>query len=277
MRCPNPKNAGVRGVHPCGGCIICRKNKGKAWAARIMLEDQFNPPTSWFVTLTYADESVPRTPYGDLTLDKKRTCQWVRDQVKEHGFRYYLVGEYGEKTHRPHYHLAVFPDDPFWDINQLLNQWAQRRGFSTAHPLEAGSAAYLAQYTVKKLTAPDDARLEAGQEPEFRTSSRDPAIARSAIEPIASAYETRSGSLVLAERGDIERHVRINGKKWPLDAYLKTQLRKRLGIPLKHEQRLLHEGYQLWHEIPELEQDLVKLEVEVTKHAKKKNAKRAAV
>ena len=274
MRCPNPKTSLGRGTHPCGGCIICRKNKGRFWTMRILLEDAFNPAPTWFVTLTYDDDNVPRTPTGELTLRKKQTTQWMRDRVKEHGFRYYLVGEYGDNTRRPHYHAAIFGHEG--DVSRALGKW-ERRGFTDTHLLAAGSAAYLAQYTTKKLTDPEDPRLEPGQEPEFRTSSRDPALGVSAIEPLASAYETSSGSIVLAERGDVERCVRIGSRKWPLDNYMLTKLRKRLGIPLKHEERLNHEGYYLWHQNPEYETDLPTLDYEVMKHAKRKNAKAGSI
>ncbi len=79
MRCPNPRYTQSRGTHPCGGCIICRKNKGRFWAARVLIEDHFSESTTWFVTLTYDDENVPRTVLGDLTLRKKQTTQWMRD------------------------------------------------------------------------------------------------------------------------------------------------------------------------------------------------------
>lgn len=276
MRCPNPRTTAGRGTHPCGGCIICRKNKGKGWTARILLEDAFNEGFTWFVTLTYDDDHVPKTAQGDLTLAKKQTTQWVRDQVKEHGFRYYLVGEYGDQTQRPHYHAAIFSPDYTWHIDELLSKW-KRRGLTDAHLLQTGSAAYLAQYTTKRLTAADDPRLEPGQEPEFRTSSRVPAIGLTAIPWIASAYETKSGRLILEERGDVERCVRINGRKWPLDSYLLTKLRKQLDIPLSHEERLQHEGYYQWHQIPAMEQDLPTLEYEVMKHAKRKKAKTSAI
>lgn len=274
MRCPNPKTTLDRGQHPCGGCIICRKNKGRFWTTRILLEDAFNPAPTWFVTLTYDDDHVPRTPEGDLTLRKKETTQWMRDQVKQHGFRYYLVGEYGDRTKRPHYHAAIFGEAH--GVDKTLGKW-QRRGYTDAHLLGTGSAAYLAQYTTKRLTQADDPRLETGQEPEFRTSSRDPAIGLSAIEPMACAYETESGKLVLAQRGDVERTVRIGARKWPLDNYLLSKLRKRLDIPQTHEERLAHEGYYEWHQNPEMEKDLPTLRYEEMKHAKRKKARKFSI
>ena len=276
MKCPNPRKTESRGTHPCGGCLICRKNKGRFWTSRILLEQMATPQLSWFVTLTYNDEHVPRTPEGDLTLRKKQTCQWVQDQTKELDFRYYLVGEYGDENRRPHYHLAVFPGEKesLQTVNALMAKW-DRRGLTSAHPLQKGSAEYLAKYTVKKLTAPDDERLLPGQEPEFRTSSRDPALGLRAVEPLVSAYETRQGALVLAERGDVERTVRINGKRWPLDNYMLKKMRTALGVPLKHAERLNHEGYYRWHQNPELEENLPLLDREKHRYAQKKASKQA--
>lgn len=267
MRCPNPKTNGTRGTHPCGGCLICRKNKGRFWTGRLLLEQMSTVNTSWFLTLTYDDEHLPRTVFGDGTLRKKYTTQWVQDQRKVHDFRYYLVGEYGEKTKRPHYHMAVFPPDSAFSVDRLLAAW--KKGHTSYHMMETGSAEYLAKYTLKKLTRPDDPRLLEGQEPEFRTSSRAPALGSAAIEKLASAYETKSGSRVVAERGDVERTLRIGRKKYPLDPYVLRKLRERLGIPQTHEERLTHEGYYQWHQVPEMEKDLPKLEIEEHRHAQK--------
>lgn len=256
--------------------MICRKNKGRFWTSRILLEQMANPTLSWFVTLTYNDDHLPRTIDGDATLRKRQTCQWVQDQTKQLDFRYYLVGEYGDENRRPHYHMAVFPGETetLQCVNELRKRWS-RRGITSCHPLQKGSAEYLAKYTLKKLTNPDDERLLPGQEPEFRTSSRDPALGLRAVEPLVSAYRTEQGRLVLEERGDVERTVRINGKRWPLDNYMLKKMRTALGVPLTHAERLNHGGYYEWHQNPELEENLPLLKREIHRHAQKNEAKKA--
>lgn len=261
MQCPVPRDRG-HGRVPCGGCLICRKNRGKEWTARILLEQRSNPNISWFVTLTYDPENVPLTVGYDQTLKKKETTQWVQNQIKAGpSFRYYLVGEYGDVSGRPHYHMALFPDSPDFCIREWQQRW--RRGFVSAYPLQGNRAAYLAKYTVKKLTSWEDSRLLPGQEPEFRTSSRTPAIGHRAWESLARAYETAEGSKILAERGDIERTCRLDGKVYPLDNYLKRKMREYLGIPLRHIDRLTHEGYYQWHQTTEPDPDPTVLRFEV--------------
>ncbi|MEM3318500.1 MAG: hypothetical protein QXT80_03020 [Thermoplasmatales archaeon] len=64
--------------------------------------------TAYFVTLTYANE--PLTSFNEPTLVKKdvqNLLKRMRKQLKEK-IKYYVVGEYGEKTYRPHYHMLLF-------------------------------------------------------------------------------------------------------------------------------------------------------------------------
>lgn len=278
MRCPKPRQQDGRGVHPCGGCIICRKNKAKFWTARILLEQMATPHLSWFATLTYDDDHLPRTVLGDVTLEKRKTQQWVQDYLKaatpEQKFRYYLVGEYGDRFGRPHYHMALFPNSAHFSTGEFLDAWKKGQ-VKNALPLITNRAEYLARYCLKKLTSPTDDRLEEGQEPEFRSSSRVPALGLIAVDAIARAYETRQGSKVLAERGDVQREIRINGKKYPLDKYILDKLRTRFGIPLTHERRLTHMGYYQWHQNPDLETDLPRLDREIHRHAQRQAARTA--
>lgn len=232
---------------PCGQCMPCRINKGRLWSARILAEESMHPLQVWFVTLTYDDKHVPRTPDGHLTLRKRKTLRWLHNQKRDVGsFRYYAVGEYGDLTRRPHYHLALFPGQPA-QVNQLTAAW-QEFGHTSAYPLNPARARYLANYTTKKLTKDTDERLERGQEPEFRTSSRNPPIGAAFIPPLVSAYRTRRGQQIIEERGDIERTLRIGGKVYPLAPYLLNKARERLGIPLLHRDRIdANANYLDWH------------------------------
>ena len=66
---------------------------------------------SAFVTLTYSDDQLVRT-LGDFpTLCPEHPQAFLkrlRARVAPARFRFYLVGEYGDQTHRPHYHLVLF-------------------------------------------------------------------------------------------------------------------------------------------------------------------------
>lgn len=104
---------------PCGKCVGCRLEYSRQWANRCMLELQYHK-SAYFLTLTYADEFVPVSYFGDpetgeaqpvLSL-RKRDLQLffkrLRKRFPDSLIRYYACGEYGETTMRPHYHAIVY-------------------------------------------------------------------------------------------------------------------------------------------------------------------------
>ena len=254
MRCKNGIETSER-IVPCGRCMPCRINAASVWTSRILMEQMATPRYCWFVTLTYSEAELPRTVEGVSTLRKKVVCNWRNNREKDVGkFRYYLVGEYGDLSLRPHYHLAVFPQEDF-AIEELLEKW--RYGFTSVAPLHGKRARYLAQYTTKKLTKDTDPRLERDQEPEFRTSSRTPGLGAPLVPAIVSRYRSGAGRKIIEERGDVERTIRIDGRTYPLGNFILAKVRKELGIPLLHRDRLTHEGYYEWHQVEEAEIDEV--------------------
>ena len=48
---------------PCGKCTGCRLDYSRQWANRCMLELLYHKE-SWFLTLTYDDDHVPKTAYA---------------------------------------------------------------------------------------------------------------------------------------------------------------------------------------------------------------------
>ena len=240
------------GIVPCQQCMPCRINKGRVWTARILMEQATTPFYCWFVTLTYNDENLPTTADGVSTLRKKALRHWIKVQRRRFRFRYYAVGEYGDVSKRPHFHLAVFPQEDF-DIAALCATW--RHGFSSFSEMQGKRARYLAQYTTKKLTAHDDKRLERDQEPEFRISSTCPGLGAAFASLVARQYRSPAGQKIIEERGDVERTFRIDGKVYPLGNYVLARVRDELQIPLLHRERLCHEGYSEWHQIEEAEMD----------------------
>ena len=207
------------------------------------MEQLATPHVSYFYTWTYDDQNIPKTENGLHTLRKKPFQKWLNRQSQRHNFRYYCVGEYGDDTVRPHYHAAVFPQVPL-DPGVLLKPWTKGR-IKSVRDLIPTRARYLAQYTAKKLTKDTDKRLRDGQEPEFRSSSRTPGLAAPFLPALVSAYSTEAGKRLIATRGDVESTIRIHGKIYPLGKFMLGKLRKELGIPELHRDRLQHEGYEL--------------------------------
>ena len=101
-----------------------------------------------------------------MTLDK-RDCQLffkrLRKAKPDDNIRYFLAGEYGDQTHRPHYHAIIFGlhlDDlqlvgrnefnqPYFDSPFLQRVW--QKGYITAASVSWESCCYVARYCMKKL------------------------------------------------------------------------------------------------------------------------------
>lgn len=110
---------------PCGKCAACLTRRKQEWGFRMENELE-NSKTAYFVTLTYAPESVPYDKYGNKVLVKKDLQDYLkrlrqrqkRSDItiehlhhklgKEDKIKYYACGEYGEQRGRPHYHLILF-------------------------------------------------------------------------------------------------------------------------------------------------------------------------
>ncbi|QCQ84733.1 replication initiator protein [Blackfly microvirus SF02] len=117
MRCLNPITLKTGDVVPCSQCLPCRVNRRNGWNLRLRYESTAHK-TSLFVGLSYDDDNVPITSLGNQTLREEDTIHFrekLRYRFKKDGyggFRYYLIGEYGSQTHRPHYHLQFFTSYP---------------------------------------------------------------------------------------------------------------------------------------------------------------------
>lgn len=229
--------------------MACRINKARKWTARILMEwlahNQKGLPAPMFVTLTYNDEKVPITEDGHQTLRKQKFRQWLANTQKQvtGPFRYYAVGEYGDDTHRPHYHLVCFPTQ-FAQVRAL--QWAWRKkGFTSAYPLNPQRAGYCANYTTKKLTKGDDPRLKPDQEPEFRISSKNPPLAKEFCDGLIKQYRQRKWKReVIDKRGDVIRVFRFNNRIYPIGDWALRYMRKELGIPQTERERMLNPNYE---------------------------------
>ena len=238
------------------------------------MERETNPGRSWFCTLTYSDETIPRTVDGVPTLHRRGFQDWFEQANRDAGrVRYYAVSEYGENTLRPHHHLALFPEQDS-QADHILRAWQRDHGFTQVAELTHERARYLANYTAKKLTKDTDERLEPGQEPEFRSSSTRPGLGAAFVPLVVSVYRGRAGQKIIDERGDVERTVRIGGKVYPIPRYILQKVRAELGIPLKHEDRLHHPGYGVWNDGEFASFDPVAAALEAAKHAAKKTQRR---
>lgn len=194
-----------------------------------------------FLTLTYNQEHLP----ADGNLDPAH----LRDFLKRFRFalwpqrvRYFAVGEYGEESWRPHYHLSLFG----FGVGQTLESTeAAARAVGTAWgkgniylaEFNELTAAYVAGYVVKKLTASGDWRLD-GRRPEFARMSTRPGLGASAMEKVAASLEGR-------RLNDAPMYLNMGRGRLVLGRYLRRILRGKMGFS---EQKLEELKQQWVHE-----------------------------
>lgn len=275
MKCSYPMYYRTRDgmkMHPCGQCMKCRITKRQEWTLRLLLEARCVKYV-WFITLTYDDNHVPngccvacKNAFKKTIIHKDSLCKAdtrnylkrLRKRLKK-PYRYYIVGEYGEKTYRPHYHLLLFtdenieignyeklgrgnrsrysyPDSPFtkaWpygfvDISAAIDEKSRQSIIS-----------YVCGYVVKKLTNPKNMKEIFGENnqkvPEFATMSRKPGIGFNIITSIVERlrkYRTLPEWIELS--GDSGKQyefyaIRYNGKVWPVSRTFRERIISELG------------------------------------------------
>lgn len=241
MKCSKPYVTGGQ-AHACSQCLACRINRRRLWTHRIKLESLLNSVNS-FLTLTYSDAEIPRTPNKTPTLSPEHLRNFLkrlRRRVEPSRFRFFAVGEYGDRTERPHYHLAIFGalnclygksryssiyPDCCANCDLVRETWGHGNIF--IGELNDVTAAYIGGYVVKKMTGSDDSRLK-GRYPEFCRMSLRPGIGAGMMDEVAS---TLMATETLGD--DVPVSLRHGKKIMPLGRYLRQRLRERVGMDKK--------------------------------------------
>lgn len=184
-------------IIPCGHCIGCRLDYAREWANRGYLEAKYwkeiygeKDQRSWFVTLTYDDEHLPRykseirgkeeeTDLGTLRpRDLQLFIKRLRKNLKQDGIRYMACGEYGEEGARPHYHIILFNcnlkpetfykarlinNEIYWQNKEIEKAWIEEKkereleetgeslGISCIGEANWNTINYTARYITKKI------------------------------------------------------------------------------------------------------------------------------
>jgi len=218
---------------PCNKCQSCKLRKAKEWALRCWHESQMHEDSA-FITLTYRDEDLPENrnlDHRDFQLFMKR----LRIKYPERRFSFFMCGEYGGLTHRPHYHVVIFgywpPDAKFHRKEKGNNYFKSeeldafwKKGFTDTSYVSYQSAGYVARYTLKKQL-PDKALQDRYvyadkhgemqvRKFEYTRMSTDPAIGKSWFEK----YKEQT------IRDDFVRDP--NGIECPVPRYYLDQLKK---------------------------------------------------
>lgn len=148
---------------PCGRCIGCRLEKSRQWAMRCVHEASLYD-NNCFLTLTYEDKQLPHG--GTLVkAHHQKFIKRLRKKISPDKLRYYMCGEYGDETHRPHYHSLLFNYCPADKIlvkdgtNKLYQSPSLTETWGHGHvwigDVTFESAAYVARYVVKKQYGPE--------------------------------------------------------------------------------------------------------------------------
>lgn len=208
-----------------------------------------------FVTLTYHSDRLPildnpRSSALSATLVPKHTQDWLkrlRKSVSPLKIRYYLVGEYGDTTHRPHYHVALFGFPtclrgrtdhrrasccPQCDL--IRDTWTH--GGVDLGDLTIESAQYLSGYVTKKLDATH--KDLHGRYPEFARMSLRPGIGRDAMHDVASVLLDFN---LEDAQADVPSALRHGNRLLPLGRYLRRYLRTLVGMDEKISQKAFDE------------------------------------
>lgn len=212
---------------PCGRCIGCRVARSRMWAIRCVHESKCHDVNS-FVTLTYDDEhlSSPSLEYRDFQLFVKRMRF-----ASGGGIRFFACGEYGEENQRPHFHAILFGKTfaarekigkSLYRSPELDKLWPH--GHSSFGDVTFQSAAYVARYTIKKVSGPlaDEhykrVHLSTGEivsvRPEFGRMSLRPGIGKPWFDKYwKDVYKARDACIV-------------DGKEYPAPRYYDQLLAK---------------------------------------------------
>lgn len=193
MRCFNPRTVGFKADGktiswsqkeyskeyatfqlPCGKCLGCRLEYARQWAVRCVHEAQMHEQNC-FITLTYDEDHVPeKLQYRDFQLFAKKLRKHIdknRQNKLDDEIRigYFVTGEYGDKTKRPHWHAIIFNwrphdgrlqrtnarGDKAFTSELLSTLWA--KGITEFGDVTFESAGYCARYAAKKLIHGHDA------------------------------------------------------------------------------------------------------------------------
>jgi len=240
----NGKGAKDRVTVACRRCYPCLSNIRNDWTFRLEQELKL-AYSGYFITLTYDDVQLPIkkedhpiarlahlvNTYGNRvfsevgvpSLYKKDVQDFIkRMRAKQdylinsnllkntyynrYSIRYYAVGEYGEKTKRPHYHMIVFNIHPeiAEDIEKI---WGM--GHVVVKSAGTESIHYTTKYCIKRVGQFDKTKV-----PPFNLMSKKP--------PLGIGYYYSAGRYhkdTLSTQA-----VNIHGKKVNMPAFYKSRI-----------------------------------------------------
>lgn len=261
-------------VFRCGQCHPCLVQRSRVWKHRLMLEAMLHSENC-FLTLTYRDECLSQVWWSKDGSGKniqlrpslnpvhlQRFMKRLRKWAAPAALRFFAVGEYGEKTWRPHYHIVVFGlrtcergrtkkdiqgrVDPYnccdrcRSIGKLWGMGDIELGM--ANPESMG---YVSGYVLKGIFNEKSADKLRGRFPEFSRKSNRPGIGAGFMDVLADS---------LVEYGvgrDVPCALAHGKSLFPLTRYLRNKLRVLVGREEGCPDEILFEMAQTMQELRE--------------------------
>jgi len=200
-----------------------------------------------FVTLTYDDQHLPQ----DGCVSVRAMQLFIKRLRKQgHKFRYYCVGEYGDESLRPHYHLALFGFTQCYrgqtdlrkttcckTCSNIKNAWQNQGAIQVAF-LEPASASYIAGYVTKKIKGLGHS-LPKHLTPEFQRVSLRPGLGLRVMHDVADRLLTYN---LEKEIEDVPLSLQHGKFKLPLGRYLRANLRRMIGRDEKCPPKVLEKA-----------------------------------
>lgn len=198
---------------PCGRCLECLKLRINSWYVRLQNEKN-NSESAYFITLTYDDDNLPYSHNGNMCLDYRHTqLFWKTIRNSRRGtpnaklkIKYFIVGEYGSQTHRPHYHAIVFNVTP----EEIEQNW--KYGNVHVAPMNEKTTYYTLKYALKRAT-------------KWKKSDVDDRDPEKALMSRGLGLSFLTNDMVKYYQTDVSRPVTMLGnKKLPLPRYYRDRL-----------------------------------------------------
>lgn len=176
-------------------------------------------PDAVFLTLTYRDEDLP-----DDSMLCKRDLQRYIKAIRNHyrktrRIRYYACGEYGERTHRPHYHAIIFGVYDY-EAPAISKLWPY--GGVAAGTVTPESIQYVAGYVCKKITSKTTPKCAR----EFSIMSLKPGIGYPALDKVHELMKIPAFMKMIRLQDDVPSVLLHGRRAMPFGRYLKGKLRE---------------------------------------------------
>jgi len=250
---------------PCGKCVNCLSNQRADWTFRLK-EELKNAKSAHFLTLTYSDENLRVYDYHHdkiyeykhvqesnrwlETLSKKDVQLFIKRlranqenyiqslhlkhkiplrALKWPKIRYFIAGEYGPKTIRPHYHAIIFNIHPDI-IGQIEKTW----GLGQTHcgTVTGNSIGYVTKYCITRKT------VYIHREAPFSIMSRRPPLGLNYLIRMKKWHQENGIDYVHSSSSLPQRMPRIYKDKifneYEKDVFIGKQIRE-------HDQKTIHD------------------------------------